>query len=925
MERLVSSRASIGTGRGSSALLFVGVLLGIAPFAGCSAISDQVAVLTSKIPPALRLNSLSRKVRPLLAEARWAEARTKLDEEGVGQPLVPSSARDVDYMEARRLFQERIEEEFLSAGRRAFDEGRPREAVRRLDEGLLLCPWSESLRRLRADTQMIVTELNAIEYQLRSALEKRSSDQGLEPHRGALRRAAPRRTLLRDSPAAAQAVRVLESDIVSAWVDIISAPDTFRALDPLELQHDLALLKVSDRDRAGAMRQVRASRTLADLGSSAIRDPSFQGTLLLALRWTPEQNLTVIEPLFAAVRARLVDVATIAVEQESRAAAITYSTLVFVEQLLELLPNESQRLSSAAAAGHVARARHLATAGRAAALALLHLHRARDLGVRGLDYDQLRSVAEASFVASGHLPLHVKLETNPSDDPILQDLARLAVAESIRRRSRPHVRVRIVDENARASDVHVSIESIMMLVPSFADLHSVTSQYLSHFEEIPNPRKAHLKHQLDLQRISVDITKSSYNTAVSSFNIYPTEFGLTSVNIARTRYNQEVDQYNFLVNLYNATSATVTRPVHLSYTFQEGIVRHGWRLSGTVSVGAVKDTFVAEAVDSDFVRIGARRDDLEVKYRREDRLDIDVSTDRLITQLASAVDSIAEKVAQLANGMRVEQLRVQLSDSEQALLAALLHPLASSSITGPAPKLGWGRDDLTQFALPPIADARVPPVKLTAPTQRVVGGSAAEIAAFYGPAVALISTKGGSSGSGALISPDGLVLTAAHVLRSESIEIAFPGGGVERRYRGELVFVNELHDVAIVRAVGYNATRWFEIAVTEAPERGDPVVAIGNPSVGGAGIAVNAVSSGIVAKPYEGANSPGLKGLVADITISSGSSGGPLISQKTGRIIGVVTAVVAPTVSRDFAASGYWAVSAPSAELPKWLGVVYGQ
>jgi hypothetical protein len=93
----------------------------------------------------------------------------------------------------------------------------------------------------------------------------------------------------------------------------------------------------------------------------------------------------------------------------------------------------------------------------------------------------------------------------------------------------------------------------------------------------------------------------------------------------------------------------------------------------------------------------------------------------------------------------------------------------------------------------------------------------------------------------------------------------------------------------------------------------------------GEGTAVNARSAGIVAKPYEGDDAPGLKGLVADITIASGSRGGPLASLKTERIVGVVTAVVAPTVLKDVAASGSWAVSAPRNQPPKWLGVTYGR
>ena len=99
--------------------------------------------------------------------------------------------------------------------------------------------------------------------------------------------------------------------------------------------------------------------------------------------------------------------------------------------------------------------------------------------------------------------------------------------------------------------------------------------------------------------------------------------------------------------------------------------------------------------------------------------------------------------------------------------------------------------------------------------------------------------------------------------------------------------------------------------------------AMGNPAIRDAGTAITAVSKGIVAKAYETDGQGRLKGMVADITVASGSSGGPLISQRSGKVVGVVTAVVAPTISKDFATSGYWAVAAPSTELKKWLGITY--
>jgi serine protease Do len=177
-------------------------------------------------------------------------------------------------------------------------------------------------------------------------------------------------------------------------------------------------------------------------------------------------------------------------------------------------------------------------------------------------------------------------------------------------------------------------------------------------------------------------------------------------------------------------------------------------------------------------------------------------------------------------------------------------------------------------------------------------------------------------GSAALISGDGLLLTAAHVLQSE-VEVVFPKDATATRYRADIVFVNEARDVALLRAVGHRSSTWFEVALSDDIKAGEPVVAIGNPSIGAAGTAVNAISRGIVAKPYEA--SGGLDGIVADIAVASGSSGGPLVSARTGKLVGVVTAVVSPKISQDFATSGYWAIAAPSTELNGWLGLDYGE
>jgi S1-C subfamily serine protease len=384
----------------------------------------------------------------------------------------------------------------------------------------------------------------------------------------------------------------------------------------------------------------------------------------------------------------------------------------------------------------------------------------------------------------------------------------------------------------------------------------------------------------------------------------------------------EVDTYNDLVQQFNTTPATMSRPVYLPYTFRDGTVRHGWSLSGVVVAGSGQSRFTIEEVDSAFVRFGTRADDRETRYRRDENLRMPVGSERLVVQLVKAADRVTEQMAQATIGLQVE-VRSELSATERQLLGIMLHPFLSSSQVQVASGGEWAEQSLRRVALPALVEPSVPATRVSVPPRHMIGGTPEQVSSFYGPCVALIFGGKGAIGSGALISPDGLILTAAHVLVSDSIEVSFPAVSREKRYKAEVVFVNDAHDVALIRVPGYRSDRWFEVATSESAQQGEAVFAMGNPAIRDLGTAVTAVSKGIVAKPYEADGEGRLKGLVADITVASGSSGGPLISQRSGKVVGVVVAVVAPTMSKDFAASGYWAVAAPSSELRKWLGITY--
>jgi S1-C subfamily serine protease len=176
--------------------------------------------------------------------------------------------------------------------------------------------------------------------------------------------------------------------------------------------------------------------------------------------------------------------------------------------------------------------------------------------------------------------------------------------------------------------------------------------------------------------------------------------------------------------------------------------------------------------------------------------------------------------------------------------------------------------------------------------------------------------------TGAVISPDGLILTCAHGLSGEDLKVKFRSGSWAGTYAAEIIFINDDSDVALIQAKGLKTSRWIEIRLDGNIEKGEEIVAIGNPSLPDGSLSIEAISKGIVSNSES--EFYRIPRLVADITVASGSSGGPLISFIDGKLIGVVVAVAAAELARDPAqrsASGTLCLAAPSIRLREWLGL----
>src|SRR6202521_2255189 len=152
------------------------------------------------------------------------------------------------------------------------------------------------------------------------------------------------------------------------------------------------------------------------------------------------------------------------------------------------------------------------------------------------------------------------------------------------------------------------------------------------------------------------------------------------------------------------------------------------------------------------------------------------------------------------------------------------------------------------------------------------------------------STRDGGAGSGVVITPDGYLVTSAHVVAQARTASASFIDGTE--YELDLVGADPLSDLAVARA---RAARLEPIPIGDADALrvGQLVVAIGNP-MGFSGSVTSGVVSGL-GRSLATADGNGHRRFVEDViqtdaALNPGNSGGALADWKA-RLIGVNTAV----------------------------------
>jgi serine protease Do len=163
---------------------------------------------------------------------------------------------------------------------------------------------------------------------------------------------------------------------------------------------------------------------------------------------------------------------------------------------------------------------------------------------------------------------------------------------------------------------------------------------------------------------------------------------------------------------------------------------------------------------------------------------------------------------------------------------------------------------------------------------------------FYGPHgmpnQRMYKQKQRSLGSGFLISPDGYILTNAHVVgKADKVTVTFEDGTT---YPGKLVNKDERVDIAVVKiSDGRKTFPYAILGDSDTIKVGQWAIAIGNPFA-----LDHTVTTGVISakgRSVEVSQDQGIQNYIqTDASINPGNSGGPLCDIE-GRVIGINSAI----------------------------------
>ena len=891
----------------------------------------SVVILMFTIALFVSCKSTPEKIRELSNNNYFKEASTLIESEEEKVSQSPNLEAIKKLEAAKKVFEERL----FSFAKETTDklalEGKIREASSDALDYSTLCPWSDRIGDLARFYMNKEAIIEGIEDKWQTEIDSRSID--LSKSREALQDLSAVRNAISDSPKLQKLLEIARKGCVDYWAQEIASKDTtFEIQYITALTNDFNLLQI---DGSKTARLIDAIRKTISLIHTSTLNGEKNGEVdadVVFLTLYDKSDLVFDDKTIAiqTTLQRLFEkwlLGDYLVIMKSR--NVTYTMINQSEALLngiELLTTNSA-FKDALAVAHLNRARQLIKGGICTVLSFPHIERAKQLSTEQIDaIAALDSQARAYLGTVRYPSFKLSIDINPSISLDVQGIIYSAFSNSFLGRSKEDRPWQIVPPDSTNQDVSLSIENAEVAFGDLGNLGTQVSQYLSHYESVPNPQKEILEGEVSFAKSQIQWSKDRYDSAVSSYNIDPTDWALSEANSAYNDYSMAVDRYNLLVTSYNLTPSTIQQPVFLPYAFQQGNVSFGFGLRVKCIIGPREQSFSSQSMDTGFVRIGTKATDVNPSYRRDQFPKFSVTVDRLLEHLNDSVDNLCDQIEPLLLDLNYPTY-IPLSNDETRMAKIMLHPWG----------VGHGvvvASDLPQWAKNSVQAVRIadlsldlPKLDLSESKLKTVGPLQTEKAVdTFEPIVPMIESLSDdrtvSIGTGTLIGPEGLILTCAHVLNSQKIIVEFAVGPNQGKYDTVIVFSNERRDVALIRAKNLSNMYWAHVRLTGDSIRGERILAIGNPAINESTVSIGGASLGIVSNPT--ITLFGQDHLVADITVASGSSGGPLFSLKDGELIGVVQAVTTPGIKEEgVSSSGSYCLAAPANELGNWLGLRY--
>ena len=207
-------------------------------------------------------------------------------------------------------------------------------------------------------------------------------------------------------------------------------------------------------------------------------------------------------------------------------------------------------------------------------------------------------------------------------------------------------------------------------------------------------------------------------------------------------------------------------------------------------------------------------------------------------------------------------------------LEATVAAMVATALPDPTPTVtpdipGTVSAELTKIAPSPTPTSDLP----TLSTSDIVKGIEDGLVQIIGPT---------GSGSGFVVSSDGLIVTNAHVVgRNAWVSVYFVDGQI---YGGQVLGRNESIDLAVVKVDSQQQFQPMALGNSADIEAGDEVIALGFPLSDELGLDYT-VTTGVVSSIR---TTGSVEQIQTDAAINPGNSGGPLVDRQ-GRVIGVNT------------------------------------